>query len=98
MTAKKSIPKKRGAKPGTNTGVRAGSVNAQLAVMAVGDVKYVPIDKNNRANAQRLWNPAQQHRPAELVKMRFSTNLYTAVPASSVDDGIVYLLEVTRKK
>ena len=75
----------------------AGSRNAILAAMQVGDRRYVETTPEKYQATMRLENTPNTRRPPELEGRKFRTTLYTAVGAGKVGN-IKYVICIERLK
>lgn len=73
-----------------------GSVQAQIAEMAVGDVKWVETTATRYGHVQREWNLSASRRVEAMREFVMECSVWRAVP-SSVKDDVVILVRVERK-
>lgn len=71
------------------------SWNAWLATFEIGERRYVETSLADYAQCMRTMNTPRSRRPAVLDGREFTTNLFTAVSASTAGD-IRYLIAVER--
>ena len=81
-------------KPGV---LRPGSVQHQISLMEVGEVKWVETTAEGYAHVQREWNLAKSRRVAALKEYEVSCSVWTAIgPATG--QAPVILVRVQRVK
>ena len=83
-----------GRKPGV---LVAGSVQAQIAAMKVGNVVWVETTAGRYGHVQREWNLARSRRTSETRDYVIECSVWRAVPAS-VKDDVTVLVRVERKE